>query len=139
MRFHSPSVSPPILLFDGFCNLCNASVQAIIKRDPRGLIQFASLQSEAAQDLFKKHSLPVADLDSVVLIASGKIFIKSAAVLQVARELGGYYSFLYALRIIPGCIRDSIYDWVAKNRYGWFGKRDSCMIPTEALKNRFLF
>jgi len=85
-----------------------------------------------------KHSLSTADFDSVVLIVAGKIFIKSDAILQVASELGGFYSLLPALRILPKFMRDSIYDWVAKNRYGWFGKRESCMIPTDELNNRFL-
>jgi len=138
MRLNSTLSSPPILLFDGFCNLCNAAVQAVIKRDPEGLFQFASLQSQAARYLFMKHSLSTADFDSVVLIVAGKIFIKSDAILQVASELGGFYSLLPALRILPKFMRDSIYDWVAKNRYGWFGKRESCMIPTDELNNRFL-
>jgi len=138
MHNQTTSSSPPILFFDGFCNLCNAAVQAVIKIDSKGQIRFANLQSEAAQSLLKPHTLSTTDLDSVLLLASGKIFIKSDAILQVCSELGGYYNLVNTLRIVPKFMRDSLYDWVARNRYGWFGKRETCLVPTEELKNRFL-
>jgi len=127
-----------VILFDGFCNLCNASVQSVIKRDPAGLFHFASLQSIASQALLKKHESELINIDSIVLITAKAVFIKSDAVLQVCRSLGGVAQYLYILRIFPKSLRDALYDWIAKNRYSWFGKHDVCMIPTPELENRFL-
>ncbi|MCC7344911.1 MAG: thiol-disulfide oxidoreductase DCC family protein [Deltaproteobacteria bacterium] len=125
------------VLFDGVCNLCNASVAFILRRDRKAYFRFASLQSEAAKGLLQGHSLE-AGLDSIVLLEDGKCFTKSTAALRIARHLGGLWPLLYAFLILPRWIRDPIYDWVARNRYRWFGHRESCMLPSAQWKDRFL-
>lgn len=128
----------PILFFDGVCNLCNASVQRVIKADQKGIFRFASLQSEAAQERLADSDLNPEELKSVILYHRDQFYTRSNAVLESARLLGGTWSLLYVFKIIPRFIRDAIYDWVARNRYRWFGKKDACMLPTPELKNRFL-
>lgn len=128
----------PVLLFDGVCNLCNGLVQFIIRRDPEGRFRFASLQSETGQELAAEAGLPTDDLTTAVLYHQGCFHLKSDMALEVARQLGGFWSVFYAFRIVPRAIRNAVYDWVARNRYQWFGKRESCMIPTPDLKARFL-
>ena len=128
----------PTLLFDGYCNLCSRSVMAVIKRDPQGLFRFTSLQSELGQALLAQNDLKQEDIDSVVLIQNESCSIKSDAVLDVFYLLGGLYGLLAILRILPRSLRDWIYDWIAGNRYAWFGKKDVCMIPTRELEDRFL-
>jgi predicted DCC family thiol-disulfide oxidoreductase YuxK len=138
------SVIPPwaeeksILLFDGVCNLCNGSVQFVIKRDPKGKFLYAPLQSEVGQALLEQYDLPVETMNSVVLVENGKVYTRSDAPLQVARGLGGLWPITAIFFLVPRFIRDGIYDWIARNRYRWFGKREACMIPTPELKQRFL-
>lgn len=127
-----------MILFDGICNLCNASVQSIIKRDKRALFHFASLQSGSAEELLKPYKTALEGVDSIVLLTDDGIYIKSEAVLQISRSLSGFVRVLPIFRIIPKSLRDAIYDWIARNRYGWFGKREVCMIPTPDLESRFL-
>jgi predicted DCC family thiol-disulfide oxidoreductase YuxK len=129
----------PVVYFDGVCNLCNQAVQVIIKHDKHNKFRFASLQSQAGERLLSKlkddkKSAP----DSVILSYQGQVYVKSDAALQIARILGGGWNMLYATIIIPSLIRNAVYDWIARNRYKWFGKKDSCMIPTPELKARFL-
>ncbi|MEZ4949206.1 MAG: thiol-disulfide oxidoreductase DCC family protein [Saprospiraceae bacterium] len=131
-------MSQPVLLFDGVCNLCNSSVQFIIKHDPEGKFKFASLQSEYGQQMVKKFGLEKENLETVILIDGEKAYKKSTAALEVTRRLGGFWSIFYVFRIIPSFLRDGIYTWVANNRYKWFGKKDQCMIPSPELKNRFI-
>lgn len=128
----------PLILFDGVCNLCNGSVQFVIRHDKNGLFRFASLQSESGQQLLQKHQLPIANFSSFVLIDNGKVYTRSTAALKVARKLSGPIKMLYGFIIVPTFIRDAIYNFIARNRYKWFGKKESCMIPTPELKNRFL-
>jgi len=128
----------PVILFDGVCNLCNGSVQFVIKHDKAGLFKFASLQSEAGQQLLKKHQLPATNFNSFVLIQDEKAYTKSTAALMVAKQLTGVVKSLYAFSIIPTFIRDGVYNFIAKNRYSWFGKKDSCMIPSANIEARFL-
>lgn len=129
----------PVLLFDGVCNLCNGTVQWIIERDPTGKIKFASLQSGAAHSLLQQHGLPTDQLNSVVLIDRGKFYLRSDAGLRVLRLLGGWWAVLSLLLLpIPGFIRNGVYDLVGRNRYRWFGRKDHCMMPSPALKARFL-
>ena len=128
----------PVILFDGVCNLCNTSVQYVIKHDKRAFFTFASLQGETGQRLLKKYGLTAEDLNSFVLIINNKALTRSAAALTVARNLGGIIKLLYGFMIIPAFIRDGVYNIIAKNRYKWFGKRDSCMIPSPELSSRFL-
>jgi len=127
-----------IVLFDGVCNLCNSSVQFIIKRDKKKQFLFAPLQGKKGQEIFSKYSLPAGELNSFILAEGDNIYIKSTGALRMLKKLGSPWSLLYAFIIVPPFIRDGIYSWVAKNRYKWFGKKDSCMIPTPDLKERFL-
>jgi predicted DCC family thiol-disulfide oxidoreductase YuxK len=127
-----------ILLFDGVCNLCNSIVQFTIKRDPKEKFKFASLQSESGQALLKKFGLPTDDFDSFVFIKGDKYFLKSSAGLHVLKELGGVWKLFYVFIIFPRPLRDFVYNIIAKTRYKIFGKRDTCMVPTSRLNQRFL-
>ncbi|HHS95742.1 MAG TPA: thiol-disulfide oxidoreductase DCC family protein [Phaeodactylibacter sp.] len=128
----------PILLFDGICKLCNASVQFIIKKDKDALFRFASLQSEVGQSLLQNHQLSTKELESAVLLVEDKVYTRSSAALQVLRRLGLPWSLMAVFLLLPKGIRDIAYNIIAKNRYRWFGKKDSCMMPTEDIKSRFL-
>ncbi|KWW21705.1 MULTISPECIES: thiol-disulfide oxidoreductase DCC family protein [Peribacillus] len=128
----------PVILFDGDCNFCDASVQFIIKRDPKGLFHFASLQSEAGQELLKKYDVP-ADIDSMVLIEKDQAHYKSSAALRISRRLQGAWKLCYGFIVVPSFIRNMVYDFIAKNRYKWFGKKEeSCMLPSPSVRKRFL-
>jgi predicted DCC family thiol-disulfide oxidoreductase YuxK len=128
----------PVILFDGVCNLCNRSVQFIIKRDKKKQFLFASLQGKTGGELLKKFDLPANVFNSFILIEGENIYSRSTAALRIAKQLGGGWKLLYGFMILPRFIRDAIYNLIAKNRYKWFGKRDECMIPTPELKERFL-
>lgn len=130
--------SNPIILFDGVCNLCNNSVQFVIKHDQESKFNFAAMQSEAGQSLLKQYGLPQKGFNSFVLIQKEKVFLKSTAALTVARQLDGPVKLLYGFIIVPAFIRNVVYNFIAKNRYSWFGKKDSCMLPTPSLQSRFL-
>lgn len=127
-----------IILFDGVCNLCNSSVTFIIKRDKKDIFRFAALQSEVGETYIEKHQIDTSKTDSILLIDGDKYYEKSSAALKIARYLSGGYPLLYAFMIVPKPIRNWVYDYIAKHRYKWFGKKDSCMIPTAELKNKFL-
>ncbi|MCL4109573.1 UNVERIFIED_CONTAM: hypothetical protein GTU68_061720 [Idotea baltica] len=126
------------MLFDGVCNLCNNTVQFVIERDVDAKIMFASLQSEVGQQILTEYNLPTNDFDSFVLLKNGKIYQRSTAALKVAAKLGTPYSLMALFLIIPEPIRDAAYSFIAKNRYKWFGKEESCWLPTPELKSRFL-
>jgi len=127
-----------IVLFDGDCNFCDSSVQFIIKRDPSNHFHFASLQSEIGRDLLKKHAVP-AEVDSLVLIANDKAYIKSSAALRIAKKLDGLWHLLFLFILVPRKLRDYVYDFVSVNRYKWFGKKeDSCALPSPDVRKRFL-
>lgn len=134
------SITPtkPIILFDGVCNLCDGFVQWVIKRDPEGKFMFASLQSEAANKLFEKHNIQETDLSTVILIDGDKVYTHSDVPLQITHKIGGFWSVFYYFRWLPTPFRNAIYNWIARNRYRFFGKKDQCMIPTPNLKSRFL-
>lgn len=127
-----------ILLFDGVCNLCNASVNFIIKHDKKAHFKFASLQSDAAKELLLQYKAKKIKMDSIILIENGAFYKKSTAALIISKKLNGGFKILYVFIIIPTFIRDWVYNYIAKNRYKWFGKKDSCMIPTKELKKRFI-
>ncbi len=126
-----------IILFDGICNFCNQSVQFVIKRDPSHIFHFASLQSDIGRNLLNEYGINE-NVNSVVYITNGKAYVKSDAGLQIARRLNGFWKLLYIFYLVPTPIRDLVYDYIAKNRYKWFGKSDSCMIPSPKIKKRFL-
>ncbi|MDZ4846967.1 MAG: DCC1-like thiol-disulfide oxidoreductase family protein [Chitinophagales bacterium] len=127
-----------IVLFDGVCNLCNASVQFIIKRDKKKRFKFASLQSDFAQQLFKKQQFDSQGIDSVVLFENDKLHVRSTAALKIARKLDRMWFLFYSFVIIPAPLRDVVYDFIARNRYKWFGKKEFCAMPEPGMKERFL-
>lgn len=127
-----------IILFDGVCNLCNNSIIFIIKRDPKDTFRFAPLQEGKGAELIAKHNIDTSRTDSIILIENGKVYVKSTAALRVARKLKGAWPLLYGFIIIPTFIRNWVYDFIARNRYKWYGKKESCMIPTPELKAKFL-
>lgn len=128
-----------IILFDGVCNLCNNSVQFVIKRDKNDVFRYAALQSDVGQQLLKQRHIDTIAVDSIILIEPGvAYYIKSDAALEIAQHLGGLWKLSAIFSWIPATIRNRIYDFVAKNRYKWFGKQESCMIPTPELRAKFL-
>lgn len=128
----------PLLLFDGVCNLCNRSVQLVIRYDKAGVFRFASLQSEAAQRALEPFGEVGPAGGSVILLYRGRLYFRSEAVLGICRILGGAWRLVLIFRIVPRGLRDRVYDWIARNRYRWFGKRDTCMVPEPGLRDRFL-
>ena len=127
-----------IVLFDGVCNFCSFWVKFASKRDQHKHLKFASLQSEIGKQLLKQNNISTEELNSVIFIDHNKAYTKSSAALRICRNLDGGWKLLYIMIFIPPFIRDSIYDFVARNRYRWFGKSESCMMPTEEMKDRFL-
>lgn len=128
----------PLIVFDGVCNLCNSSVQFVIKNDPKNLFVFTALQTAQVETYLSAKKPRLLDIDSILLITPQKIYTKSSAALTIAKDLEGVYPLLYILYFIPKPIRDVVYDFIAKRRYKWYGKKDSCMIPTQSLKNKFI-
>jgi predicted DCC family thiol-disulfide oxidoreductase YuxK len=127
----------PLILFDGVCNLCDRSVQFIIRHDKKKQFRFASLQGLKGQEMLKKYNLPSGDMNSFVLIYDNKVYQRSSGALKVLQLLGGGWKLLYGFMIVPAFIRNGVYNWIARNRYRWFGKQESCWIPTPELKSRF--
>ncbi len=125
-----------IIFFDGVCNLCNSAVNFVVERDPEGYYKLAPLQSDIAKKFLGEEK--VKKLDSIVLYQNGNIYEKSSAALRITKNLSGAWSALYPLIITPRFIRDFFYDVIAKNRYKWFGKRETCRMATPDLKDRFL-
>ncbi len=128
----------PIILFDGVCNFCNGAVNFIIRQDKKGVFKFASLQSNKGQELAEKYGLPKTNFDSFILIENGKVYKRSTAGLKLYNKLPWYWKWTQVFWIIPKFLRDAVYDFVAKNRYKWFGKKETCMIPTPEVRSRFL-
>lgn len=128
-----------IVYFDGVCNLCNASVDFIIKRDKKRRFRFASLQSKQGQSILKELHFNLEDYDSFILQdVDGNVFIKSTAALKVCAKLGFPWNLLSVFVIVPASIRDIGYSWVAKNRYRWFGKKETCRLPSHQERSLFL-
>jgi predicted DCC family thiol-disulfide oxidoreductase YuxK len=130
--------SKSTILFDGICNLCNGFVQFVIQHDSHRRFQFAALQSDAAQVLLRQLPPYRQQVDSIVLVENGRFYQQSTAALHILRHLSGPWPILYGAIILPRFLRDWVYNLIAKNRYRWFGQRDSCMLPTPELKARFL-
>ena len=127
-----------IVFFDGVCNLCNGTVQFLIRKDKNQLLTFCSLQSERGAEAMKQAGNKSASPKSIILKAGGKYYTKSTAVLKIAQALGGKWKLLYPAILIPRPVRDLAYDLVAKNRYRWFGRSETCMVPDPSLATRFL-
>ncbi len=127
-----------IIIFDGVCNFCNGTVNFIIKRDPKGIFSFTPMQSEIGQELIQKYHTSKVGTDTFLLIKNGNCYERTDAALEVTRDLTGFWYLFRALKILPRPIRDYFYRLFARNRYTLFGKRESCMIPTPDIRNRFL-
>ena len=128
-----------LVLFDGVCNLCDASVQYIIKHDKDNAFLFTALQSEVGQQIIKEFNIDTNKIDSIILYSNEHgISYKSTAALKIASKLGFPRNLLSVFLIIPSIIRNWVYDYIAKNRYKWYGKKEECMIPTPDLKSKFL-
>jgi predicted DCC family thiol-disulfide oxidoreductase YuxK len=131
--------SPPLILFDGVCNLCAGAVRFIIKHDPAAVFRFASLQSETGRRLLAKHGIDSTRIDSFVLVEDDVAYTESTAALRVARRLQGAWPLcFYGGILLPRLLRDPVYRFIARHRYQWFGKEESCMIPTPELRTRFV-
>lgn len=128
-----------IILFDGVCNLCDSAVQFIIKHDKKDVFRFVALQSELGQEILKHIGIADKNIDSIILYEPGiAYYYKSSAALEIAKSLGGFFYFGTIFRIIPTGISNQLYDYIAKNRYKWYGKKESCMIPTTEMEAKFL-
>ncbi|MDN4068565.1 thiol-disulfide oxidoreductase DCC family protein [Paenibacillus sp. FSL R5-0407] len=127
-----------VILFDGVCHLCQGAVKFIIKRDPRGIFHFASLQSAAADRLLEGKTPEGDFLNTILLVEDGVHYTRSTAALRIARRLRFPWPLMYLFIIIPRPLRDAVYGWIAANRYRWFGKDDACMMPTPDIRKRFL-
>lgn len=127
-----------IILFDGVCNLCNSSIDFILKRDKNDRFLVGALQEEAGKVLLEKFNVQTDYLDSLVLVENEKIYLRSTAALKIAKHLSGLWPLLSVLIVIPSFLRDPIYDWVGKNRYRWFGKKNTCRLPNSEEKAKFL-
>ena len=126
-----------VILFDGVCNFCNKSIQFIIEREPKGYFCFASLQGEVGQSLLKKHQLP-SRVDSFVLIENNQVYLKSDAALRICKHLKGAWKLMSLFLMVLKPVRNAVYSLIANNRYKFYGKRDSCMIPPPEIRERFL-
>lgn len=127
-----------IVFFDGVCNLCNSSVDFMIKRDKNNQFLVGALQDETSKDILSQYDVKEDYLDSIILLEKGKIFYKSTAALKIARHLSGLWPALYPLIILPQGLRDIVYDWIGQNRYKWFGKQNTCRLPSPEEKAKFL-
>lgn len=127
-----------IILFDGICNFCNASINFIIKHDSKNQFRFAPLQSEVGRQLLNHFDLDDSNSDTIILIENNKLYKRSDAVLRIARHLDRAYCLLFGFLIVPRFLRDGIYKYISVNRYKWFGKSDKCIIPTPEIRLKFL-
>jgi predicted DCC family thiol-disulfide oxidoreductase YuxK len=128
-----------IILFDGVCNLCEASVQFVIKYDKKDVFRFVALQSDLGKEITEHIGLDIKNIDSVILYEPGIAYnYKSAAALEIAKNLGGFFHLGTVFKLIPNGLRNLLYDYVAKNRFQWYGKKESCLVPTIELKSKFL-
>ena len=128
-----------LILFDGVCNLCDATVQFIIKHDKQDVFRFVTLQSELGQEIVKYIGVDTSKTDSIILYEPGRAYYyKAEAAIRIAKELGGIYSLVGIFSVLPNWFSNKIYDYVARNRYKWYGKKEQCMIPTPEMKAKFL-
>ena len=128
----------PVILFDGGCNYCNGMVNFLIRQDKQHRFLFAPLQSNAGQELLGQFGLNTTQLDSFIFISDGKAYLRSTAGLKLYNQLPWYWKWTQLFWIVPRVIRDAVYNFIARNRYKWFGKRDQCMVPGAEVRERFL-
>lgn len=133
-----PEIDGPLVLYDGECGLCNHSVQLILRHDRRGRFRFAALQSDIGRALLERHRLPADVVDTVVLVDGEEAFTRSRAALRIAGKMDRPWPLLRAFSLVPRPLRDGVYDFVARNRYRWFGRTDACMLPPPEVRARFL-
>ncbi len=131
------AITPPIVLFDGVCKLCNASVNFILRRDRKGLLKLTPLQSDYGRAVLEKHGMHSDLMDSIMLLEAERLTVKSTAIIRITKYLDGIWPLCMIALIIPRFIRDFIYDIIAKNRYRWFGKYDTCRLPYPEFEDRF--
>jgi predicted DCC family thiol-disulfide oxidoreductase YuxK len=128
----------PVVLFDGVCNFCDATINFLIRQDPRAVLRFAPLQEPAGQRLLQQLNLPTNTFDTFLLLDAGRVYARSTAGLRVLRRLGGLWAGLYGFMLVPAFVRDGVYQLIARNRYRWFGRKDACMIPDAGVRGRFV-
>ncbi len=128
----------PIVIFDGVCNLCNGAVNFIIKRDPEGVFAFTPMQSDLAQELINKHKIHNVGVDTFLLIKNDQCYVFSSAALEIAKDLSGFWYAFNIFKFVPIIIRDFLYKLFARNRYTLFGRQETCMVPTEGMRSRFV-
>jgi predicted DCC family thiol-disulfide oxidoreductase YuxK len=139
IKIENLPVTKKIILFDGYCNLCDSSVQWIIKRDKKDQFRFVSLQSELGQLILDYLHIKVQHIDSIILYEPQKAYYyKANAVFEIGKTLGGLYYSVSLFSVLPNILTNKIYDYIAKNRYRWFGEKENCMLPTDAIKSKFL-
>lgn len=132
-------VNKKIILFDGVCNLCDSTVQFIIKRDKKDIFRFVALQSELGEQIIKHIGVDRSKTDSIILYEPGvAYYYKAEAAIKIAANLGGLFPLMNIFSVLPKPLSNSVYDYIAKNRYKWYGKKDECMIPTPEMKAKFL-
>ncbi|WP_417370071.1 thiol-disulfide oxidoreductase DCC family protein [Flavobacterium beibuense] len=132
-------VNKKIILFDGICNLCDSTVQFIIKRDKKDIFRFVALQSELGEQIIKHIGINRSKTDSIILYEPGvAYYYKAEAAIKIASALGGLFPLMNIFSVLPKSLSNSVYDYIAKNRYKWYGKKDECMIPTPEMKAKFL-
>lgn len=128
----------PIILFDGVCNFCNSAVNFAIKRDKNSVLKFAPLQSRIAKEILESHRLSANDSGSFVFIENNVAYTSSTAALRVCKYLNRLWPLMYGFIIVPEFLRNGVYNWISRNRYRWFGKKEVCMVPTPEIRSRFL-
>lgn len=139
MRIDQLEISKELILFDGVCNLCNSSIQYIIRHDKANLYRFAALQSNIGKSILKNYNIDPSKIDSIILYSpKNGLAFKSTAALKIASNLGFPRNLLSLFLVLPASLRNGVYDFIARNRYKWFGKKDHCMIPTPDLRAKFL-
>ena len=131
------------MLYDGVCALCNRTVQYLMDCDTHGILRFAPLQGETAKEVWERHPGKNPGLKSVVYVRGygtqeERLFFRSRAILEIMPDLGGKWRMFVLLKLIPGFLRDAVYDWIARHRYAWFGKYDQCRLPAKGTEDRFL-
>ncbi len=127
-----------IVLFDGVCNFCNDRINFVIRHDKKDYFRFAALQSDTGKKILADHGIHMPDPDTFILVENGKTYDRTTAALRIAKKLDGMWPAMYAFIIVPPFLRDLVYKVIAKNRYKWWGEKESCMIPTPEVRMKFL-